>query len=205
MIKLIRRKALKQTTFENVQQARKYSSKTAKRLEKISKSFVYVIKRMGVISGNVLDIGTGPGTLAIGICKGIPNVKAVGLDISDFILPLAQENAEKNNLTSRVTFIKGNAENMPFEDNTFDLIVSSNTLHLIEDPVNMFNEINRVLKEGGKYFLSDFKRNFFGLISGHIRSSYKPKEIKAFLEQSQLKNWKIRDYFFWVNILSEDN
>ena len=203
MIELIRRKPLQITTFENIQQAQKYSEKTAKRLEKISKSFAHMIKRMGVTSGKVLDIGTGSGTLAVGLCKELPNVSAIGLDISNLILDIAQENAEKNNLSSRVTFIEGNAEDMPFEDNTFDSIVSSNTLHLIENPLKMFNEMDRVLKDEGKFFISDFKRSFFSLISGHIKSAYKPKEIEKILNQSQLKKWKIQNYFFWMNILSE--
>ena len=115
------------TTFENIYQAQKYSEKTVKQLERISKSFVHMIKRMGVTSGKVLDIGTGSGTLAIGLCKELPDISAIGLDISNLILAFAQENAEKNNLSSRVTFIEGNAEEMPFEDSTFDLIVSSNS------------------------------------------------------------------------------
>jgi len=200
---LIRRKPLQITTFENIQQAQKYSEKTAKQLERISKSFVHMIKRMGVTSGRVLDIGTGSGTLAIGLCKEIPNISATGLDISNLILTFAQENAEKNNLSSRVTFIEGNAEEMLFEDNSFDLIVSSNTLHLIENPLKMFNEMERVLKSEGKFFISDFKRNFLGLISGHIKSAYNSKEIEKILNQSQLKKWKIQNYFFWINILSE--
>ena len=203
MIELFKRKPLQITTFENIQQAQKYSEKTAKKLEKISKSFVYMIKRMGVTSGKVLDIGTGSGTLAIGLCKELPITSAIGLDTSNLILSFAQENAEKNNLSSRVTFIEGNAEDMPFEDNTFDLIVSSNTLHLIENPLKMFKEMDRVLKDEGKFFISDFKRNFFSLISGHIKSAYKPKEIEKILNQSQLKKWKIKSYFFWMNVLSE--
>ena len=204
-MELTKRKPLQITTFENVQQAQRYSEKTAKHFERISKSFVHVIKRMGATIGKVLDIGTGSGTLAIGLCKEIPNISVTGLDISNLILTFAQENVEKNNLSSRVTFIEGNAEDMPFEDNTFDLIVSSNTLHLIENPLKMFNEMGRVLKDEGKFFISDFKRNFFGLISGHIKSAYKPREIDKILNQSQLRKWIIKNYFFWINILSESN
>ncbi len=198
----MKRKALKFTSFKNEDQARKYSYKTAKQLERISKSFVSVIKSMGISSGRVLDIGTGSGTLAIGLCKEFPDINVIGIDISDLILPFARENAEKSNLTSRITFVEGNAENMPFEDKTFDLVVSSNTLHLIDNPVKMFNEINRVLKNGGKFFISDFRRNFFCLISGHIRASYTSKEIKKVLEDSKLGNWMVKDYFFWISILS---
>ena len=203
MINLIKRKTLKFTTFKNENQARKYSYKTANQLERISKSFVSVIKRMGISSGRVLDIGSGSGTLAIGLCKEIPNISVVGIDISDLILPFARENAEKNHLSSRVTFVEGNAEYLPFENNSFDLIVSSNTLHLIDNPVKMFDEIDRVLKKEGKFFLSDFRRNFFSLISGHIRASYTSKEIKKILEDSKLENWIIKDYFFWITILSQ--
>lgn len=200
---MIKRKALKYTTFKNENQAREYSNKTAKKLEKINRSFISVIKRMGISSGRILDIGTGSGTLAISLCKEFPDINAVGIDISNLILTFARENAERNNLEKRVTFIESKAEDLPFENETFDLIVSSNTLHLISNPIKMFNEINRVLKIDGKFFISDFKRNLFGLLSSHIRASYTPKEIKEILKESSLKNWIVKNYFFWISILSK--
>jgi len=198
---LIKRKALKFTTFKNEDQAREYSNKTAKKLEKINKSFISVIKRMGISSGRVLDIGTGSGTLAISLCKEFSDINAVGIDISKLILTFARENAEKKNLASRIAFIESNAEDLPFENESFDLVVSSNTLHLIDNPKKMFNEIDRVLKNKGKFFISDFKRNIFGLFSSHIRASYTPKEIKEILKESNLENWTVKNYFFWISIL----
>jgi len=197
---LIKRKALKFTTFKNEDQAREYSNKTAKKLEKINKSFISVIKRMGISSGRVLDIGTGSGTLAISLCKEFSDINAVGIDISKLILTFARENAEKKNLASRIAFIESNAEDLPFENESFDLVVSSNTLHLIDNPKKMFNEIDRVLKNKGKFFISDFKRNIFGLFSSHIRASYTPKEIKEILKESNLENWTVKNYFFWITL-----
>ena len=199
----IKRKSLKYTTFKNEDQARNYSNKTAKKLEKINKSFIAIIKRMGINSGKVLDIGTGSGTLAISLCKEFSKINAVGIDISNLILIYARGNAKKSNLESKITFIESNAEDLPFENESFDLVVSSNSLHLIDNPIKMFNEINRVLKKNGKFFISDFKRNLFGLISNHIRASYTPKETKEILKESSLENWVVKNFFFWISIQSK--
>jgi ubiquinone/menaquinone biosynthesis C-methylase UbiE len=68
----------------------------------------------------------------------------------------------------------------------------------------MFNEIQRVLKPEGRFFISDFRRSWLAIFSKHIRASYSPKEVKDLLSQSKLRNWIIKDYFFWLSILSEE-
>jgi ubiquinone/menaquinone biosynthesis C-methylase UbiE len=87
-------------------------------------------------------------------------------------------------------------------DSVFDLVISSNTLHLVENPVKMFNEIQRVLKPGGKFFISDFRRSFLGLLTAHIRASYSLEEVRALLAQSDLEDWQIKDSFLWLKIRS---
>jgi len=141
--------------------------------------------------------------LAIGFAQGLPGVHAVGLDLSDAVLELARENAQESGVSSRVSFEKGDAEDMPFEDDTFDLVISGNTLHLVKNPVRMFSEIQRVLKPGGRFLVSDFRRSWLGILTEHVRAAYSVKEVTDLLRQSELQNWKVRDSFFWLSVLTE--
>lgn len=106
-------------------------------------------------------------------------------------------------MASRVAFEHGDAEDMPFDDDTFHLAVSSNTLHLMENPVSMFDEIQCVLKPTGKFFISDLGRSWLGILTKHIRASYSPKEVEDSLRQSKLRNSEVQGRFFWLSMVSK--
>jgi len=188
--------------FEDIESAARYNEETKNRMRFLSGSFVSIAKQWGIVDGKVLDLGTGTGLLAIELAKTMPDLEVIGLDLSDVALEVARKNLQESEQPLRISFKKGDAEDMPFEEGVFDLVVSSNTLHLIKNPVSMFNEIYRVLKSKGRFFLSDFRRSWLGLFSKHIRAAYSPQEVKDLLSQSKLENWEVRDYFFWLSILS---
>lgn len=200
---MVERKPLECGVFENIEVAKRYDRETKIWARYVSKSFVAVVKRWGITGGRVLDVGTGTGWLAIEFVKGIPGVEVVGLDLSDVVLELARDNAQKSGVSSRVSFEKGDAEDMPFEDDTFDLVVSGNTLHLVKSPVMMFDEIQRVLKPDGRFLISDFRRSWLGILTEHFRASYSPEEVRELLRQSKLQNWQVKDSFFWLSVLSD--
>jgi ubiquinone/menaquinone biosynthesis C-methylase UbiE len=198
---MIARKKLQCTIFEDEERARKYSRGSEKWMEGMAREFIAAAQEWEISRGRILDIGTGPGVLAIAFARKMPEVEVVGLDVSEVVLAVADENAQENGVSSRVSFEKGDAQDMPF-DSVFDLVISSNTLHLVENPVKMFNEVQRILKPGGKFFISDFRRSFLGLLTAHIRASYSAEEVRAFLTQSDLEDWQIKDSFLWLKIQS---
>lgn len=200
---MIKRIPLAHGVFENVEDVKRYDKEAKRRILGVSRGFVLTARKWGITTGTILDVGTGTGLLAIEFAKAIPEVHVIGLDLSAVVLDVARDNAQMSDMSLRVSFERGDAEDMPFEDDVFDLVVSSNTLHLIRYPTRMFNETRRVLKPEGKFFFSDFRRSWLGLFSQHIRAAYSPNEIRDLLGQSQLQNWAVRDYFFWLSILSE--
>ena len=200
---MIKREPLECGIFQDIETAKRYNQEARQWMRLVAKSFVSVAKRWGVTDGKVLDIGTGTGSLTIGFAQGIPGVQVVGLDLSDVILEVARDNARESKVSSRVSFEKGDAENMPFEDDAFDVVISSDTLHLVKDAVKMFNEIHRVLKLQGGVLISDFRRSWLGVLSVHLRASYTPREVRDLLSQSRLQNWRVKDYFFWLSMFSE--
>lgn len=200
----MKRKPLEIGIFEDAEIVKKYDKEAGKWMRRVAKSFVAVAKKWGVTSGKVLDVGTGTGILAIEFAKEIPGVEVVGLDLSDIVLELAREKAQKSEASPRVSFKKGDAEDMPFENDTFDMVISGNTLHLIKNPIRMLNEIQRVLKTDGKFLISDHKRSLWGIFSEHLRAAYTPKEVEDLLKQSKLQNWKVKNYIFWLSIISKE-
>jgi ubiquinone/menaquinone biosynthesis C-methylase UbiE len=111
------------------------------------------------ISGYIVDIGTGPGRLPIEIAKQVKKAKLFGIDISHDMIKIARKNANEQGLVGRVEFRIGSAYDTGFEDNSIDLVVSTNTIHHLSKPVNAFNEIYRILKPGGEAWLFDGRKD----------------------------------------------
>ena len=102
-------------------------------------------------NGVVLDVGTGTGVIPFaGVETSGPGVKFVGIDLSDGMLAKAGQIAADKGLQSQVEFLKMDAENLVFEDNSFDAVISLYALHHFPNPKRALSEIFRVLKPGGK-------------------------------------------------------
>lgn len=97
--------------------------------------------------GMVLDVGTGTGIIALNVAGRI-NGKVVGVDLSDGMLATASARANQKDLSRKTEFIKMDAENLAFPDNSFDAAVSLYALRHFPNPDKAVNEIFRVLKPG---------------------------------------------------------
>jgi ubiquinone/menaquinone biosynthesis C-methylase UbiE len=111
------------------------------------------------ISGNIVDIGTGPGRLPVEIAKQIEDAKVFGVDMSEDMIKIARKNAEKAGVGNRVEFRVRSAYDTGFENNSIDLVVSTGTVHHLSKPLNAFNEIYRILKRGGEAWLFDGRKD----------------------------------------------
>jgi ubiquinone/menaquinone biosynthesis C-methylase UbiE len=138
----------------------------------------------GIREGNVLELGPGPGYLGLEWLSKTQNTRLTGIEISQNMIRLALQNAENYRLSERVTYRLGNAAQMPFEDQSFDAVFSNGSLHEWEHPGKIFNEIHRVLKPGGRLFISDLKRDLSFPVKCLFYSGAKPKEIREGLTSS---------------------
>ena len=104
---------------------------------------------------DVLDVGSGPGTLAVALAARLPAARVVGIDVTRSMVDAARRAAALSELVDRVTFVHGDASAMPFPAESFDLVVSTLSLHHWREPVGVFAEIRRTLRPGATALLYD--------------------------------------------------
>jgi SAM-dependent methyltransferase len=116
----------------------------------------------------VLDIGSGGGVDVFIAAKMVgPGGKAVGVDMTPEMLTRARENLRVM-LLDNASFHQASAEDLPFPDKTFDVVISSGVFNLIPDKARALSEVLRVLKPQGRFMLAD-----------QILIGQHPKDIEA--------------------------
>ena len=153
----------------------------------------------------VLDLGSGGGIDVLLSARRVgPAGKAYGLDMTDEMLALANENKRKSGIEN-VEFLKGEIENIPLPDQSVDVIISNCVINLSADKDKVLREAFRVLKPGGRFAVSDvvtrgailpeIRRSvlaWVGCIAGALEESeYRSKLAAAGFEQIEIEPTRV--------------
>lgn len=103
---------------------------------------------------NVLDVGCGTGAVLELLHERYPSSLLTGLDLTPGMIEVARAKQLSN-----VDFVVGDAENLPFEPQSFDAVLCSNSFHHYPHPDRFFAEAARVLRPGGRLILRDYTSN----------------------------------------------
>ncbi|MCM1495552.1 MAG: class I SAM-dependent methyltransferase [Bacteroides sp.] len=149
-----------------------------------------------VIKGKeVLEIATGPGLLAKHVAYAAK--KMIATDYSEGMIAEAKKGESPDNLTFEVA----DAQQLPFDDNSFDVVLIANALHVMPEPEKALQEIDRVLKKTGILIAPNFINHKEGVISkiwsGILKAAgikfehqWTRNEYKEFLEKN---GWKVKN------------
>jgi len=193
--------------MEGIKEARNYllSHKRDKKKTNPYDYFSQIIsKEIKLKKANVLDVGCGYGGLINSLKKYKPQFNFSGIDLSKAMITLAK------NYVKEANFYLMPADKMSFKDNSFDLIICKDTFHHFSNPLKVINEMLRVLKEGGKIFITDLNRNvseevFYSVLQqlsknnlvnatqyyDSVKASYTINEIKSLLKKLKIRKYKI--------------
>ena len=184
--------------------------------------FVTAVLAQNADPGLALDVGTGPGYVAVEVARGRPGLQIVGLDLAVPMVNKARRYAAWTRIDGRTLWPQADGHCLPFSDASFDLVFSSFALHHWHDPLGVLNEMARVLCPGGRYYLSDvcrepnlFQRLFayasvpaislaFGSYWGYggyyesVRAGYTCDEARDLLARSELPPGDVRLDSTWL-------
>ena len=165
---------------------------------------------------SILDVCTGTGDIALQFAQSDGVGGIVGIDLSEEMLHIARRKTKNNRLGEKIKLLKGDVLNLPFDDNSFDIVTIGFGLRNLTDRRRGISEMVRILKEGGRLVILEFSppqgsligkvyglylktimQAVGGIISGstsayrHLSTSIssfpKPEEILKLMESEGLK------------------
>ena len=111
-----------------------------------------LLEETGIVSGSMLDVGCGGGHLGFAV-MGKSDLTGDFVDINATAVRLAEERSKRLGVWERSRFYRADVVSLPFEDQSFDLVISRGSMFFWEDQERAFSEIMRVLKPGGKTYI----------------------------------------------------
>ena len=144
-----------------------------------------------VSNGNyVLDVGCGVGVTPVLIAKRY-DCRVVGVDISEGMVERSRERAKRERVTDRVEFRVADAQDLPFDDNSFDAVITESVTAFPEDKQKAVNEYARVTKPGG----------YVGLNESTWLKVPPPPELVAWASQDLGANVTLLTSSQWLGLL----
>jgi ubiquinone/menaquinone biosynthesis C-methylase UbiE len=185
--------------FDDQEWAEGYYKRNAWNISQTGKRLAKVLMSGRFKSGRILDAGCGFAAVPIEIAKVFPDVQIIGIDLGEPLLEIGNRLVHEAGFEKRITLMKGDVHELPFEDKYFDSIISSYMLHIVEDPVVMLNEIERVAKTDARVIITDLRRGLLANISKKLRTALTLEEAIEIFNKSSLRPGRSFKGPFWWN------
>ncbi|AJC72515.1 ubiquinone biosynthesis protein UbiE [Thermococcus guaymasensis DSM 11113] len=164
-----------------------YKTKTGQYVDRVEKWLVFSMLKTK--SGRALDLGCGTGNYTLELKKR--GFDVIGLDASEEMLKIARMKG--------LNCIKGDAYNLPFPDESFDLVLSVTMFEFIHEPEKVIAEIHRVLKPGGEVLIGTMNGRSLWFIFKRLKSIfvetayryarfYTPEELETLLKNAGFRD-----------------
>jgi ubiquinone/menaquinone biosynthesis C-methylase UbiE len=183
--------------FNDETYAQTYAQQHQGMAEGFGREYVKKLSARGFQQGRIIDVGCGSGATNLVLAERFPLAEVVGIDLSEPLLRLARDDAAKTKFRDRITFEKADVQQIPCDDDSFDVVINTNMVHLVENPVRMLDEIERVLAPDGHIFIVDLRRSLLGLFESEIKSALSMGEAKDLFRQSSLRDGTFRWSLIW--------
>jgi ubiquinone/menaquinone biosynthesis C-methylase UbiE len=183
--------------FSDEDRAARYAQRHQKMAENLGREVARKLHARRFREGRIIDVGCGSGATAIVLAQEFPLSEVVGMDLSEPLLHLATQAAQAVGLADRVGFELGDAEHISYEDNSFDVVLNLNMVHIVEHPIQMLNEIERILVPNASLFTVDLRRSWLGLFEKEMKSALTLEEARTLFGQSRLREGRFSTSLIW--------
>ncbi|MBD3426826.1 MAG: methyltransferase domain-containing protein [Candidatus Omnitrophica bacterium] len=149
------------------------------------KSRRFILEKAGDPDGNILDIASGKGIMALALARA--GYDLTTLDRDEEMLRLTALNLAGEGLLDRVRLFIMDAGRLDFEDASFNCVFMVDALHHMEEIEKVFSEIDRVLEKGGKLVLADFNEKGMDIVERAHHAEGREHENKSLGEEDALR------------------
>ena len=188
--------------FDQQEWAEGYYRRNKFSITRVGKDFAGILKKSGFEGGKVLDVGCGFAAVPIELARVFPHVEITGIDLGKPLLEIGKNVVKEAGFSDRITLQEGDAQVMAFDDNAFDLVINTFLLHIVEQPLRMLDEIERVTRPEGRIMIRDLRRGFLSRIIGKFKKGYTNPEAAAIIEKSGLRNGTLSNGPFWWDYMA---
>ncbi|MFN2136043.1 MAG: class I SAM-dependent methyltransferase [Candidatus Promineifilaceae bacterium] len=172
--------------------ARRYAQKHQKMARSFGEEYARKLAARGFDQGTILDAGCGFGGTLLYLVQHFPQASGVGLDASEPLLTMARQAADVSGAARRVRFEQADVQAIPYPDDSFDVVISTNVVHHVPDPLGLLNELERVLTPQGMLYVADIRRSWLpALFDKSFQKAMSMSELMGLLSAA---GWS-RDWF----------
>jgi len=192
--------------ISDIDNARKYAERHKKYASLMYRGILKDIRANG-ISGNYLEMGAGPGLLAVMVARQNPEVNITAIDLSPGMATVANEYISKNGLENRIRYLVGDVgdEKMLQKLGKFNFVYSTFSMHDWKAPENSLRNLWNSVEDKGMLYIYDFKR--IGWLCSlplrsreieSMRASYSPSEIRDIFRKIGITDCRITTSFSFL-------